>query len=167
MSFTTLPQPRSIKPGARLAIIAARFNEHFVNALLGHCLDELERLDPSAEIEVQRVPGSFEIPLAVQELILRADPKPDAVIAIGIVFEGETGHALLISQSLTQALQTIGLEQAVPVINQVLLLSDEAQAQARCFGDEINRGTEAARAAMAMIDDLRRIRRERHPNPRA
>lgn len=158
MSFTTLPQPRSIKPGSRLVIVAARFNETYVEALVSNCLDELERLDPSAEIEIHRVPGSFEIPLAVQEVITRPGPKPEAVITFGIVLEGETGHALLISQSITQALQTVGLQTAVPVINQVLLLADTEQAYARAFGTDINRGTEAARAALAMIQDLRRIR---------
>ncbi len=75
--------------------------------------------------------------------------KFDAILALGVILQGETAHAMLIAQSVTTALQDVALSNLVPVIHEVLLLENEAQAQARCVELEHNRGIEAARAAVA------------------
>ena len=110
-----------------------------------------------ATISLYRVPGAFEIPVVVRELAVRN--KADAVIACGVILQGETNHAHNLSRSVTDALQRIAVEQAVPVINVVLSFANEDQARVRCLEDRMNRGTEAARAAVEIanvVADLRR-----------
>ena len=94
------------------------------------------------------VPGAFEIPLVVQEVAARGGI--DAIIALGVIIEGETAHAALIARTVTDSLQRIALTQRLPVIHEVLLVKNEEQARARCLGPEFNRGMEAARVAVRM-----------------
>jgi len=102
------------------------------------------------------VPGSFEIPVVVRELASRE--STDAVIACGVILQGETSHAQNLSRSVTDALQRIAVEHSVPVINVVLSFDNEAQARARCLENKINRGTEAARAAVEIANVLSELR---------
>ena len=74
------------------------------------------------------------------------------IISLGVIIRGETSHADLIAHTAATALQDIAKAHLKPVINQILLVEDEAQAHARCFGSDINRGIEAARAALSMMD---------------
>jgi 6,7-dimethyl-8-ribityllumazine synthase len=104
------------------------------------------------------VPGAFEIPVVVRELASRE--STDAVIACGVILKGETNHAQNLSRSVTDALQRIAVEQRVPVINAVLSFDNEAQARARCLENKINRGTEAARAAVEIANVLAHLRNE-------
>ena len=103
------------------------------------------------------MPGSFEIPVVVRELARRK--KADAIIACGVIMRGETNHAKNLSRSVIDALQRIAVEQAVPVINVVLSFIDEGQARARCLENQINRGTEAARAAVEIANVMADLRR--------
>ena len=84
--------------------------------------------------------------------------KADAIIACGVILQGETNHAQNLSRSVTDALQRIAMEQGVPVINVVLSFDNENQARARCLENKINRGTEAARAAVEIVNVLSDIR---------
>jgi 6,7-dimethyl-8-ribityllumazine synthase len=102
------------------------------------------------------VPGAFEIPVVVQELAVQE--RADVVIACGVILQGETNHAQNLSRSVTDALQRIAVEQAIPVINVVLSFDNEDQARARCLEDGINRGTEAARAAVEIANVLTDLR---------
>nr|MBA3543179.1 6,7-dimethyl-8-ribityllumazine synthase [Chthoniobacterales bacterium] len=83
----------------------------------------------------------------------------DAIIALGVILEGETAHAQFLGQSVTNALQQISLDYGVPVIHAVLSLKDETQARERCLGDKINRGMEAARAAYEMANLIAELRK--------
>jgi 6,7-dimethyl-8-ribityllumazine synthase len=105
-----------------------------------------------------RVPGSFEIPIAVQAVAQRQ--KPDAILAFGLLFDGETLHGSLIATAVTQALLTISLKECVPVLHEIIVAKNEEQAKARCLSIEINRGTEAARAAVRIVLALRHILKE-------
>jgi len=123
-----------------------------VDALVDHATRELCALVPSARISLHRVPGAFEIPVVVR--VLAAQNRMDAIIACGVILQGETNHAQNLSRSVTDALQRIAVEQAVPVINVVLRFDTESQARARCLENKINRGTEAARAAVEIANLL-------------
>ena len=101
-------------------------------------------------------PGSFEIPVIVRELAIQN--KADAIIACGVILQGETNHAQNLSRSVTEALQRIALKHGVPVINVVLSFDNEDQARARCLENKINRGTEAARAAVEIANVLSELR---------
>ena len=74
--------------------------------------------------------------------------KPDAIIALGVIIEGDTAHARLIADAVTRSLMDISLAHEVPVIHEVLLVANDEQARRRCIEPEMNRGIEAARAAV-------------------
>jgi 6,7-dimethyl-8-ribityllumazine synthase len=137
-------------------IVASRFNDQYVDGLVAHATRELRQIAPEATVHVHRVPGAFEIPVVVQELA--AHNEANAIIACGVILQGETNHAQNLSRSVTDALQRIAVEHAVPVINVVLSFDNESQARARCLENKINRGTEAARAAVEIADVMADLR---------
>lgn len=146
---STLPsRPRQNGPRRTIAIVSSTYHEEYAKGLLDHARRELEDIAPGTRTIVHEVPGAFEIPLVVQAVA--EGGEVDAVIAFGLLLEGQTVHAKLISESVTQALMQIGLRTGVPVIHEVLVVQNEGQARARCLEDELNRGTEAARVAMRM-----------------
>jgi 6,7-dimethyl-8-ribityllumazine synthase len=156
MPKTSTIRPRiARKSGLSFAIVASRYNNAYVQALIDSATSELNQVEPGADVHLVRVPGSFEIPLAVK--LVGLQKKVDAILALGIVLRGETAHADLIARSVTTALMNLALELRIPVIHEVLLLDNEEQAKARCLGKELNRGTEAARAAVSIartVNDL-------------
>jgi len=81
------------------------------------------------------------------------------------VIRGETGHADLITQSVSDKLQEMAVRHLTPIINMVLLVNNEADAQARVFGDQMNRGVEAARAALNMAELFSKLHTA-YPTPR-
>ena len=97
-------------------------------------------------VEEVRVPGTFEVPLAVKRALKK---KPDGVLALGLVWQGETLHADLILKSATEALMRMMLEAEVPILHHLVGVKTEKQAKARCLG-KLNRGKEAAEAALRM-----------------
>ena len=152
MAAGTLPRQPRVASNTRsnIAIIASIFNKTYVDALVESARAEIAALIPNAVVPVYRVPGAGEIPVCAEFVATRT--KASVIIAVGVIIQGETSHADLIAHTSASALQDIGRSHLLPVINQVLLVENEAQAHARCFGDEINRGTEAARAALSMMD---------------
>src|SRR6059058_4940410 len=156
MSSTTQSRPRIRKTKRTFHIVASQFNARYVQGLVDHAEKELRALAPNAAISIQRVPGAFEIPVVVRELA--SQEKSDAIIACGVILKGKTNHAQNLSRSVTDALQRIATGHGVPVINVVLSFDDETQARERCLENEINRGTEAARAAVKIADVMSRLR---------
>src|SRR3984957_17935844 len=148
-------RPEMLNEAVRFAIVASEYNRNYVDGLVRFASDELRAIAPQAELSFVRVPGSFEIPIDVQAVAKYQ--KPDAILAFGLIFDGETLHASLIATAVTQALLTISLKDAVPVLHEVLVAKTEEQAKARCLSPETNRGTEAARAAIRIVYALRRI----------
>jgi 6,7-dimethyl-8-ribityllumazine synthase len=101
-----------------------------------------------------RVPGSHEVPWAVQRLA--AQGRRDCVIGLGVLIAGDTRHHELVADSVSHALQRVALATGVPVINGVMAVGTAAQARARCTG-RINRGAEFAAAALEMAALKRRL----------
>jgi 6,7-dimethyl-8-ribityllumazine synthase len=156
MSNAIPPRPRFVSGKRQFAIVASQFNAEYVQGLVSHAMAELRRLLPSARVLLHQVPGAFEIPIVVREIATQK--KADAIIALGVILQGQTDHAANLSRSVTDALQRIALEHGIPVLNGVLSMDNEMQAHERCLGDQINRGTEAARAAVdiaGVMSDLR------------
>jgi 6,7-dimethyl-8-ribityllumazine synthase len=150
MSTALQPKPRVIGHKVRICIVASKYNEQFTDALVENTISELGELSPAARIEVIRVPGAFEIPVAVAKSMQRDDLN--CIIALGLIIRGDTHHADLVASSVTQALQNLAVQNCLPVIHEVLLVEDEKQAHARCIAASMNRGREAARAAAGMIE---------------
>ena len=155
---TALPtKPRSLSQKSQVAIIASTYNEEFTDALVKNTQEELSELIPNAQIELIRVPGAFEIPVTVETLIRQS--KPSCVITLGLIIRGQTAHGDMVAESVTNTLQQIAVNHAIPVIHEVVLVSDEKQAYARCIGSKLNRGREAARAAASILDTLNNLNR--------
>ena len=141
--------------GGRFAIVASKYNAQYVNAMLDAATAVLKKAR-AEEIQVVRVPGAFEIPLAAVKMAT-ASPAPAAVICLGVIVRGATAHAQSISDVVSYALGTIALQTQVPVIHEVLLLENEEQARERCLGRKHNRGAEAALTAIEMNQLLARL----------
>jgi 6,7-dimethyl-8-ribityllumazine synthase len=139
-----MPASRSKRP--RFALVASRYNLEYADGLLHAAQAVLAKY----ETEVVRVPGAFEIPLQVQRLA--RSRRYAAVIALGVIWQGRTEHAREILRAVTDALMRISLQTDIPILHEVLAVKTEAEARARCFGEKLNRGREAAEAALALVD---------------
>jgi 6,7-dimethyl-8-ribityllumazine synthase len=133
---------RSSQP--RFALVVSEYNRDYTDALLASARAALD----GHELKIVRVPGAYEIPLQVQRLA--RTKRYAAVIALGVIWRGRTEHAREILRAVTDALMRISLETDVPVLHHVLAVKTEAEARARCMGVKLNRGREAAKAALAL-----------------
>ena len=139
--------------GARVAVVAARFNAGVVDALLSGAEQTLARHQVRAN--VFRVPGAFELPFAARRLA--ASGRYEAVIALGAVIRGGTPHFDYVCAESARGLMQAGLDADLPVVFGVLTCDDQAQALARAGGEEGNKGHEAALAALEMIAFVRAL----------
>lgn len=136
----------------RFVIVASRYNAHYVDGMVRAARAELRRA--GARPVVVRVPGAYEIPIVAKRLarLAQADPAsaPAAIICLGVILRGETVHAAHIGEAVSQALMAVQLAHETPVIHEVLLLENKAQARKRCLDPRHNRGAEAAQTALQM-----------------
>jgi 6,7-dimethyl-8-ribityllumazine synthase len=131
----------------RIGIVQARFNEDVCHGLLAACLAELKRLGVLDEDILHiTVPGSLEIPLALQKMA-EAD-QFDALIAIGTVIRGETYHFELVSNESGSGITRIGLDYGIPIANAILTTENDEQAESRM----VEKGTAAAQVAVEMAN---------------
>ena len=156
MSKIAPPRPHAAGTGRAFAIVASQFNGRYVQGLIDHAIKELRILAPASAISLHRVSGAFEIPVVVRELAIQKNAH--AIVAIGVILQGKTSHAKNLARSVTNALQRIALDHGVPVVHAVLSLDNETQAAERCLKEKINRGTEAARAAVQIANVIAELR---------
>lgn len=152
-------RPRTVHAKRRFTIVASQFNIEYVQGLIDHAVAELRVLAPAAVVTLVQVPGAFEIPVVVRELALQK--KENAILALGVILKGKTNHAENLGRAVTDALQRIAVDHGVPVVSAVLSLNDESEARERCLGQTINRGTEAARAAVEIANVLMDMREKK------
>ncbi len=150
MSKTSPSTPNNSDASGTICLVASRYNSEYTDALVASAQETIAKLAPDLAVEVTRVPGAFEIPVVVEALAIR-EPQPLAIIGLGVIIRGSTAHADLIASSITDSLQQTGVTHLVPVIHEVLLVENVEQAKIRTLGDELNRGREAAEAAIEMI----------------
>lgn len=142
--------------GARIAIVAARFNEAITEALLDGAVATLaEHGVADDHVSVVRVPGAFELPLTAKRLA--ASGRYEAVIALGAVVRGGTPHFEYVAGECARGLSQVALTENVPVIFGVLTTDSDAQARDRAGGNEGNKGREAAHAGLEMVTLLRQL----------
>src|SRR5437016_9094003 len=135
----------------RFAIVASEYNSVILDRLVAGAKRALK---DQKQVSVIRVPGSFEIPLAVKRAAL--SKKYDGIVALGCVLRGETPHFEYISRAVSDGLQQVALDIGIPVGVVVLMVRTVEQAMERS-GESGNKGFEAAMAALEMIDVLRQI----------
>ncbi|WFU76559.1 6,7-dimethyl-8-ribityllumazine synthase [Bradyrhizobium sp. CB2312] len=145
--------------GARALIVEARFYDDLQDALLDGAVAELKAAGLTHDVIT--VPGALEIPAAVAIAVdAAAASKPyDAVIALGCVIRGDTIHFEIVSQESSRALMDLAVSRKLPLGNGILTVNNEDQAWARARASELNKGGDAARAALAMLRIKRRLAR--------
>lgn len=150
MSASKFAKPLSSDPGEkkRIAIVSSRYNPELSDELLSRTLDELRKFPDVAEPLILRVPGAWEIPLALQRLA-RCNPRPHAIIVLGVIWRGATSHAEIIAGETARACMKIALSEDVPVVHQILHVSSEEEALERISGP-LNRPAEIASTAREM-----------------
>ena len=144
--------------GARALIVEARFYDDIQDALLEGAVAELKAA--GVAYEVITVPGALEIPAAIAMAIDAAGKggKPyDAAIALGCVIRGETIHFEIVSMESSRGLMDVSVSRNLPLGNGILTVNTEEQAWARARAGELNKGGDAARAALAMLRIKRRL----------
>ena len=138
----------------RYVIVVGRFNHHVVDSLVEGAVDSLVRHGVAGEnIDIVHVPGAWELPLAVKQVLKVA--RPDAVIALGAVIRGGTPHFEYVAGGCNAALGNLQLEFDTPIANGVLTVNSIEQAIERSGTKAGNKGAEAAMAAMEMVSLLR------------
>jgi 6,7-dimethyl-8-ribityllumazine synthase len=142
--------------GMRVAIACSRFNDLITDRLLAGARDGLARLGvDEGSITVAWAPGAFELPLVC--LQLARSGEFDAVIALGAVIRGATGHYEHVAGQCAAGLQRAQLDTGVPVIFGVLTTETVEQAVERAGTKAGNKGFEAAHTAIEMVDLLRQL----------
>ncbi|KJC36009.1 6,7-dimethyl-8-ribityllumazine synthase [Bradyrhizobium sp. LTSP885] len=144
--------------GARVVIVEARFYDDIQDAMLEGALAELKAA--GATHDLITVPGALEIPAAIAIAIdaASANGKPyDAAIALGCVVRGDTIHFEIVSMESSRALMDLSVARKFPLGNGIITVNTDAQAWARARAGELNKGGDAARAALAMLRIKRRL----------
>ena len=146
--------------GTRALIVEARFYDDIQDALLEGAVAELKAA--GLTLDVITVPGALEIPAAIAIALDAAERKGrpyHAVIALGCVIRGDTIHFEIVSMESSRALMDLAVERKVPLGNGIITVNTEEQAWARARPNELNKGGDAARAAVAMLRIKHRLAR--------
>jgi len=146
--------------GTRALIVEARFYDDIQDALLEGAVAELKAAGLTHDVIT--VPGALEIPAAIAIALDAAERKGrpyHAVIALGCVIRGDTIHFEIVSMESSRALMDLAVERKVPLGNGIITVNTEEQAWARARPNELNKGGDAARAAVAMLRIKHRLAR--------
>lgn len=154
--------PADLAPGLaaefRVGFACAEFNGGITDRMLSAALDELEAAGCDlATVVVAWVPGAFELPLVARGMA--ASGRVDAVVALGAVIRGDTGHYDFVAGECASGLQRVQLDSGLPVVFGVLTTDTVDQALVRSLPDATNKGSEAARTALETLSVLRGVER--------
>jgi 6,7-dimethyl-8-ribityllumazine synthase len=141
---------------ARFCLVASRFNSFIVEALTSGAIDALIRHGAQRDaIHLIKVPGAYELPLAVQKAA--ATGRYDAIVALGAVIRGATPHFDYVASECVKGISSLSLKYEIPVAFGVLTVDTIEQAIERAGTKAGNKGAEAALSAVEMINLLREI----------
>ena len=142
--------------GLKFAIVCSRFNELITSKLLGGAMDAIKRHGGIKEdIDIAWVPGSFEIPLIAKKMAETG--KYDAVICLGAVIRGATGHYDMVANEMTKGIAQASISTGVPVIFGVLTTDTIEQAIERAGTKSGNKGFDCANAAIEMANLIKKL----------
>jgi 6,7-dimethyl-8-ribityllumazine synthase len=150
-------QPADLPETVRVAVAAARFNGEIVDELLDACIRRLDELGiDGSRVEIYRVPGAFELPVAAK--MLARTRKFMSIVCLGCVVRGDTPHFDYVAGEAARGCQEVALSEMLPVIFGVLTVNTEEQARERT-GGKYNYGERAAEAAAEMMALVLRMKR--------
>ena len=142
--------------GLKFALIASRFNEFITNKLLDGAVDALIRHGADEQnIEVIKVPGSFEIPLVAKKVVKKK--KYDAVICLGTIIRGATPHFEYVASETAKGIAIVSLESEIPVAFGIITADNIEQAIERSGTKSGNKGWDAAIVAIEMAQLLKKL----------
>ena len=140
----------------KFAIVVARFNSFITDKLVEGALDTIERHGCNKQnVDVFKVPGCFEVPMAAQKLASKS--KYDAIICLGALIRGETPHFDYIASECTKGIAAIALQAQIPVTYGIITANTVDQAVNRAGVKVGNKGADAALAAIEMVDLYNKI----------
>ena len=142
--------------GAKIGIVAARFNEFIVSKLVSGAEDALLRHSENPDdISVAWVPGAFEIPVVAKKMAMSG--KYDAVICLGAVIRGATSHYDYVCNEVSKGIASVSLESGIPVMFGVVTTENIEQAIERAGTKAGNKGYDCAMGALEMIDLMKQL----------
>jgi 6,7-dimethyl-8-ribityllumazine synthase len=145
-----------VAKGMKFGVVASRFNEFISGRLIEGAVDALTRAGAEEkEIQIVKVPGAFELPLAAKKMAKSG--RYDAIICLGAVIRGATPHFEYISAEVTKGIAVVGLETEVPVAFGVLTTDTIEQAIERAGTKAGNKGWDAALTAIEMVDLFKKL----------
>ena len=151
-------QPADLPDTVRVGIVAARFNADVTEELLDGCMRRLEELGiDGSRVELHRVPGAFELPIAAKALA--RTKRFGSVICLGCIIRGDTPHFDYVAGEAARGIQRVALDESLPVIFGVLTVNTEEQARERTGGKHGHYGERAAEAAAEMMALMMRIKK--------
>jgi 6,7-dimethyl-8-ribityllumazine synthase len=142
----------SVRKGASILIVEARFYDDVADALLAGAMKALK--EAKAEVDCISVPGSLEIPTAIAiaaDAAQRRRRPYDGAVALGCVIRGDTIHFEIVSHLSAKGLMELSVARLLPIGNGIITVDTEAQAWARARPEEQDKGGDAARAALALV----------------
>lgn len=143
-------------PGARFAIIASRWNPRITDTLVAGARRTFAEHGVAEEaVDVIRVPGAWELPIAAAKLARKGSHA--AIVALGCVVRGDTRHYEQVADGCSDGLMRVALDHGVPVANGVLAVDRFEDAEARAGGSHGNKGEECALVALEMAQLLEQI----------
>jgi 6,7-dimethyl-8-ribityllumazine synthase len=148
----------SVRKGARILVVEARFYDDIADALLAGAMKALNAAQ--AEVERISVPGSLEIPTAIAiaaDAAQRRRRPYDGAVALGCVIRGDTIHFEIVSHQSARGLMELSVARRLPIGNGIITVDTEAQAYARARADDQDKGGDAARAALALVGLKQRL----------
>ena len=156
MSDITVKEGELLVRDSRIVLLVSRFNSFVVESLLAGAIDTLKRHGAEErDLEIVRVPGAYEMPIAAQRLA--ASKRFDAIIALGAVIRGGTPHFEYVAGECTKGLSSVSLKYDIPIAFGVLTVDTIEQAIERSGTKAGNKGAEAAMSTIEMINLLRTL----------
>jgi 6,7-dimethyl-8-ribityllumazine synthase len=154
-TLTTIEGDHNVR-GARIALVASRFNSVIVDSLVQGAIETLKRHGAAEpNLTLVKVPGAFELPLAAARLA--AKKEFDAIIALGAVIRGGTPHFEYVAGECSKGLATVAVQHNIPVAFGVLTVDTIEQAIERAGTKAGNKGAEAALSAIEMVNLLQKL----------
>ena len=154
--MTNVIQGNLVVSDEKFCIVIARFNEFIGSKLLSGAIDELVRHGAKeSNIDVVWTPGAFEIPIVAQKVA--SSKKYDAIITLGAIIKGSTPHFDYVSAELSKGIAQVALSTGVPVMFGVLTTDNIEQAIERAGTKAGNKGSDAAKGAIEMVNLLKQI----------